>query len=482
MDGAAVGDTSGRAVAAGDINGDGINDLIIGAPRVGDYVGSTYVVFGRASGSPTSPIPLSTLNGTNGFRLDSDNSYNYSGQTLASGDFNGDGIDDLLIGSPSSQLAGLERSGSSHVVFGRRTGFAAVISLSSLNGTTGFRLDGAAALDQSGASLSAGDINGDGVDDLIIGSVRTSGSSYVVFGRSSGNFGAVVSLSTLNGTTGFRIDGGSIHSDISAAGDINGDGVNDLVIGTNRASPNGLVDAGSSYLVFGRSVGGFAALVNLSALNGSSGFRLDGANARDGSGTAVSAAGDVNGDGIDDLIIGATYASPNALNGAGSSYVVFGRTSFAAIISLSTINGSNGFRLDGIAELDRSGESVAAAGDLNGDGVDDLIIGAWDADPNGVTSGQSYVVYGRRSGGFAASIGLSTLNGSTGFRLDGTAPSDRSGIAIAGAGDTNGDRIADIIIGASGASPNGVGRAGSSYVVFGSDRVFCDGFSGGGCP
>ena len=118
------------------------------------------------------------------------------------------------------------------------------------------------------------------------------------------------------------------------------------------------------------------ASLNLSDLNGSSGFRLDGEAASDRSGWSVSSAGDVNGDGYDDLIIGAPYADANG-SMSGSSYVVFGRGSaFAATVNLSTLDGTNGFRLDGVAASDLSGYSVSSAGDVNGDGYDDLIIGA----------------------------------------------------------------------------------------------------------
>jgi hypothetical protein len=280
--------------------------------------------------------------------------------------------------------------------------FAAVQPLSALDGSNGFRLDGVAAFDRSGSDVSAaGDVNGDGLDDLIIGAHSAdpngsySGSSYVVFGRSTG-FAAGINLSTLDGSNGFRLDGvaGSRSGPaVSAAGDVNGDGIDDLIAGAFRADPTGIF-SGSSYVVFGRSTG-ISAVIGLSTLDGSNGFRLDGVAAVDLSGQAVSAAGDVNGDGLDDIIIGASDAGPNG-NGSGSSYLVFGRNEgFASTINLSTLNGSNGFRLDGIAAGDYSGRAVSAAGDLNGDGLDDLIIGAPFASSNGSYSGSSYVVFGR---------------------------------------------------------------------------------------
>ena len=421
-------------------------------------------------------INLSSLDGSNGFRLDGEVAHDLFGISVSNaGDVNGDGFDDVIVGAFGADPNGLS-SGSSYVVFGKASGFSANFDLSTLNGNNGFRLDGVAAHDFSGRSVSnAGDVNGDGFDDLIVGAYGanpngdSSGSSYVVFGKASG-FSATMELSSLDGSDGFRLDGMTAGDSsgwpVSNAGDVNGDGFDDVIIGAHYAGPNGH-SSGSSYVVFGKA-SGFSATMDLSSLDGSNGFRLDGREENDFSGLSVSTASDVNGDGFDDVIVGAIgahYAGPNG-NWSGSSYVVFGKASgFSATMEMSSLDGSNGFRLDGIAENNYSGYSVSTAGDVNGDGFDDVIVGASRASPNGNESGSSYVVFGKASG-FSATMELSSLDGSNGFRLDGVSAGDLTGRSVSNAGDVNGDGFDDLIVGAPRADLNGE-ESGSSYIIFG---------------
>lgn len=447
-------------------------------------IGASFIEPLETRIAPAGVTDLGALNGTNGFRIDGIDEGDKAGFSVSGiGDVNGDGFDDVIVGAHDADALGDSNSGEAYVVFGQAGGFPANIDLATLSAVAGFRLDGVDQDDATGLSVSgAGDVNADGIDDLIIGApfaAAGSGRSYVVFG-SVGLIGPSIDLSALTGFNGFRIDGVAVDDgagySVSAAGDIDGDGIDDVIIGAPGADPGGVSNAGSSYVVFGKDTdldnngtvdNPFQPALGLAALNGLNGFRIDGIVASEISGFAVSGAGDVNDDGVGDVIIGA----PNEVFAPGVTYVVYGKRTdtdgngtvddpFSASINLSALNGANGSRFDGIDAQGNIGAAVAAAGDVNDDDFDDVIIGTSQL-------GKSFVVFGK-PGGLGTALDLSTLDGTTGFRIDPVALGNGTGSAVSGAGDVNGDTFDDLIVGGA----QGKRNAGQGYVIFGRSGAF----------
>lgn len=478
---------------AGDFNGDGIDDVIVGA-YLGDPseterfdAGFASIIFGTRSGFPAE-IGRNSLDGTNGFRLNGVALSDHAGYDVSSaGDVNGDGYDDVLIGAPDTDIAGENSAGSVYVVFGGPGPFAPTFELSALDGTNGLVLTGVDRDDFTGVSVAAaGDVNRDGFDDVLIGALfgrnseipnssGQSGAAYLIYG-SAGPFPASLSLSALDGTNGtaFRgeVTGDNFGLSVSPAGDVNQDGFPDLLIGARGADlgPNTPNAAGRAFIVFG-SDGGFPANVTVPSAGAPPVFNLNGVRAEGFLGEAVSAA-DVNGDGAPDLILGAPDSDPVVNFGEGSRtgqvFVVFGPFSDAGSFSMDALlNGINGFVLNGADPGDDAGGKVAGIGDVNGDGLDDFIIGALAGDTGALSAnGEAYVIYGRQTS-LQSSIALGALDGSDGFTLTGARNSDNAGRDVAPAGDVNGDGIADFIVGANRAGSVSNIYTGSAFVILG---------------
>src|SRR5215813_2820469 len=482
IDGAGIDEAAGSSVALGDVNGDGFADVIVGAPGAGfsywgggDY--SAYVIFGHGADDIPVPSSVATSNNVNPTSLlDVGFGLGYSGDPVGtqagyaisyavvclnnkSGDF--------MVSAPYYD----GQQGATYIVFGKA-------GLSDGNPIGAIRIDGGVDAgvvgDLSGYSVTAvGDVNGDGFDDVLISSPHAgadgrwwSGVSYVVYGNASG---ANIDLANFNASEGCRIIGPELNGvgqSVAAAGDVNGDGRMDFLVGAPFTNPNGVPMAGSTYLVYGSDSG---ADVDLANLTPSQGVRFDG-ELEGEMGYSVSAAGDINGDGLADIVIGAPaeFATPDE---TGSAYVIFGKAGGLSNVDPANLAPGDGFRIHGAAPGDEAGYSVASAGDFNGDGFDDLIIGAPGADPNGQTdTGSAYVIFGKASG--FGDIDLANLSPADGFRIDGPPVAQGNlgfdlpthlGTSVAGAGDINGDGYSDIVVGA----PVFSLAEGAAYVIYG---------------
>ncbi|HEX2294198.1 MAG TPA: integrin alpha [Actinomycetota bacterium] len=310
------------------------------------------------------------------------------------------------------------------------------------------------------AAHAVGDVNGDDIPDLYVAGPW---GRWVVFGQRP--MSRRFKLREFDGP-GFEIRGMRVwaaNEDVAAGGDVNGDGLDDIIFGRGGADNNGRTFSGSAYVVFGKTDTDPVDLDSFNLyLQGDAGFRIDGADAGDEAGESVAGLGDVNGDGLDDVVVGAPFA--------GAAYVVFGKTDTLPVDLRSYekddtddlqsdlgMAGTRGFRISTKAPRDVDGLAVGGAGDVNGDAIPDIIVGIR-VRPK--TSGNAYVVFGKRDG----SPVDTREPGDWGFKIEGFHRHSRTGFAVTAADDVNGDGLDDVLVSAPVLTAL---QAGSVYVVFG---------------
>lgn len=415
----------GYAVStAGDVNGDGFSDVLVGATTwesapAQDKEGAVFVFHGSAAGLSTTAAVILQNN------VDS----TYLGVSVAcAGDLNNDGYSDVIVGAPYFQNP-TYLEGGAFVWMGSATGLNPVINK---------QLERNLNSGQFGISVSGiGDVNGDGYSDVAVGAFTADPPSYLnagyvfIFHGSANGLGIPLNVAPALTLTsiGYSTNTGWC---VSRAGDVNGDGYSDLVVGDYRGQVGpGPVDEGN-VLVYHGSATGLPSIPNTILDSGQSNSLF---------GRSVSTAGDVNGDGYADIVVGgSTWVNPTA--GEGAAWLYLGSPTGISTTAL--------FRYELNISGGNMGESVNTAGDVNGDGYSDIIVGC--------RLGNRAVVYHGGAYNVAATPTATRYSGAAGARL---------GAAVADAGDVNGDGYTDVVIGAPGAS-NGQAGEGLAYVHYGS--------------
>lgn len=423
---AAVGtffNTGWSVSTAGDVDGDGLADIIVGAFGANVLAGRSYLVYGSAIAAAGAPdgggtIDLAALDKTDGVVLEGADIVDFSGYQVSDlGDLDGDGFDDFLVGA--GQAA--DFAGHSYVLFG-----AAIVA-------------------ESGP-------NGDGFVDL---------------GALDGANGVIIQ-GEANDIMGFQLSG---------AGDVDSDGLPDVIAGGWTATPeDGATRAGEATLIWGSTIlgardsGGF---IDLTALAPEDGLELPGLEAFDAFGRSVAGAGDLNDDGFDELLVSSYLAERDGMPWTGEVYLFNG----AALADASVVGGSGvfdpadlsggrGVRIIGVEEDDFTGFSVADGGDIDGNGTADILIGAYGLNP----SGGAYVLFGEQLAGELGPDGdgtfdLADLTPGAGVVIRGVKGGDVAGWQISRAGDVDGDGLGDIIMGAWEGDLAGSEDAGEAYLI-----------------
>lgn len=384
-------DAFGHATSKGDYNGDGYMDLAVGIPRyslyflnilVGEETGAVLVFWGGPQGIKANNSKLL-------YQVNEEESedFDWFGRALTSGDFNNDGLDDLVVGIPREDVydsisAGIVDAGAVNIFYGHASDFGDAATM--IHEASGAQPETAPNDDdQYGQVITTGDFDNDGFDDLVVGiylqdfgttgSVVNGGKIAVYYGSAAGI--DVDSYEYINQNTFDVLDSnesGDLFGRSLAAGDFTGDGIDDLAVGVPGESINGLADAGMVQLFRGSAVSGVStndSLYSQDTLNGA-------LEADDGFGHAL-AAGDINGDGIDDLVVGIWKEDIGSDVNAGAVQILMGTNGTAGPSNtFGPIITQNDSQVIGTAAGgDRFGQNVLLA-DLDNDGYDDLIVGS----------------------------------------------------------------------------------------------------------
>ncbi len=432
-------------VTSGDVTGDGVSDLIIAGPSLGNGAeAAVYVLDG--SNPDVSAVNMPVVFSTETPDFDS-----RVGLVPAyAGDVNGDGVGDLLIGN----IKGNNGAGGAYIFYGGAT-LTGDLPLSSAN----VQINGNGVGDFGSAVAGIGDVNDDGIDDFAVGAPRAVGSSGMV-----AVFWGSHSLSPTMAVYArdLEFDGannGEAGTAIAGTGDVNGDGVDDFVVG----APQGLNRAGTAYLVYGFANGNTPTGTLQLA---SAGLRLVGAPADARLGTAVCGTGDLDGDGANDLALGAPRQNGSVLPRTGAAYVVFGWTTSAPARGASVDLSANALLLQGDSAYAEAGSALSANGDIDGDYKPDLLVGAPrdSSSGNGDTGAVSLVSdFATLRAGMPAAFTLSQAP----IMFYGKTGGGQFGASVDAVSDLDGDGRSEVFVAAPRADFSGDSGHGLAYLFYG---------------